>query len=93
MCLGIPGRIIEIVDAEACIALADFDGVRRKVSLACVVDDGGRAEDLLGAWVLVHVGFAMSVIDEREAAETLAILAQLGELEEEVATMRASPGA
>jgi hydrogenase expression/formation protein HypC len=92
MCLGVPGRIIEIVDADTRIALADFDGVRRKVSVACVLDEGGRPEDLLGAWVLVHVGFAMSVIDEREAAETLAILAQLGELQEEVAAMRASPG-
>jgi hydrogenase expression/formation protein HypC len=92
MCLGIPGRIVEIVDAANRIALADFDGVRRKVSLACVLDDGGGAEDLLDAWVLVHVGFAMSVIDEREAAETLAILAQLGELEAEMGAMRASPG-
>jgi hydrogenase expression/formation protein HypC len=92
MCLGIPGRIVEIVDAANRIALADFDGVRRKVSLACVLDDGGSAGDLLDAWVLVHVGFAMSVIDEREAAETLAILAQLGELEAEMGAMRASPG-
>jgi len=92
MCLGIPGRIIEVVDEEAGVALADFDGVRRKVSLACVLDEGARAQDLLGAWVLVHVGFAMSVIDEREAAATLAILAELGELQAEVEAMRAVPG-
>lgn len=92
MCLGIPGRIIEIVDSETRIALADFDGVRRKVSVACVLEEGADPEDLVGAWVLVHVGFAMSVIDEQQAAETLAILSQLGELESEVAEMRASPG-
>jgi hydrogenase expression/formation protein HypC len=92
MCLGIPGRIIEIVDAESCVALADFDGVRRKVSIICVLEEGARAEDLIGAWVLVHVGFAMSVIDEHEAAETLALLNQLGELQSEVAAMQASPG-
>ncbi|HEX6141202.1 MAG TPA: HypC/HybG/HupF family hydrogenase formation chaperone [Geminicoccaceae bacterium] len=92
MCLGIPGRITEIVDATSGIALADFDGVRRKVSLACVLDEGADPSDLLGAWVLVHVGFAMSVIDEREAAETLRILAGLGELQEEIGAMQASPG-
>jgi hydrogenase expression/formation protein HypC len=92
MCLGVPGRIIEIVDATAHIALADFDGVRRKVSLACVLDHGAEASDLLGAWVLVHVGFAMSVIDEREAAETLRVLASLGELQDEMSAMATSPG-
>jgi len=92
MCLGIPGRIIEIVDSETRIALADFDGVRRKVSVACVLEEGAHPEDLVGAWVLVHVGFAMSVIDEEQAAETLALLAQLGELESEMAEMQASPG-
>lgn len=91
MCLGIPGRIIEIVDEEDRIALADFGGVRRKVNVICVLDGGGRTQDLIGAWVLVHVGFAMSVIDEREAAETLAILSELGEMQDEVAAMRASP--
>jgi len=93
MCLGIPGRIIEIVDEEDRIALADFGGVRRKVNVICVLADGGRTQDLLGAWVLVHVGFAMSVIDEREAAKTLAILSELGEMQDEVAAMRASPEA
>ncbi len=92
MCLGVRGRIIAMVDAPAQIAQADFDGVRRKVSLACVLDEGAAPESLLGAWVLVHVGFAMSVIDEAEAAETLRILASLGELEDEMTAMAASPG-
>jgi hydrogenase expression/formation protein HypC len=88
MCLGIPGRIIEIVDESDKLALADFGGVRRKVNVICVAGDDTSLDDLVGSWVLVHVGFAMSVIDEREAAATLAILNELGELESEVASMR-----
>ncbi len=90
MCLGIPGLIIEIVDPEARLALADFDGVRRKVNIVCVLEDSAQPQDLVGAWVLVHVGFAMSVIDQQQAAETLAILSQLGELEREMAEIRDS---
>ena len=90
MCLGIPGRIIAIVDAADKLALADFGGVRRKVNVICVLDDGAALDELIGRWVLVHVGFAMSVIDEREAAATLAILNELGEMQSEVATMRDS---
>jgi hydrogenase expression/formation protein HypC len=93
MCLGVPGRIVEIVDQENRLALADFDGVRRKVNLICVLADGRTPRDLIGAWVLVHVGFAMSVIDQRQAAETLEILSQLGEVQEELAAMRTSAGA
>lgn len=89
MCLGVPGRIVAIADAATNIAVAEFEGVRRKVNVACVRADGQPAEELVGAWVLVHVGFAMSVIDERQAAETLAILAQLGEIDDELAAMRA----
>jgi hydrogenase expression/formation protein HypC len=92
MCLGIPGRIIEIVDATDKLALADFGGVRRKVNVICVADEGTTLDDLVGRWVLVHVGFAMSVIDEREAEATLAILTELGEMQSEVATMQESAG-
>lgn len=90
MCLGVPGRIVEVVDEANRIALADFDGVRRKVNVICVLDEGRTAHDLIGAWVLVHVGFAMSVIDEREAAKTLAILRELGEMQDELASMGTS---
>jgi hydrogenase expression/formation protein HypC len=90
MCLGVPGRIIEVVDEANRIALADFDGVRRKVNVVCVLEEGQTPRDLIGAWVLVHVGFAMSVIDEHQAAETLEILSQLGEVQDELAAMRAS---
>ncbi len=90
MCLGIPGRIIEIVDATDKLALADFGGVRRKVNVICVADGVTRLDDLVGSWVLVHVGFAMSLIDEREAEATLAILSELGEMQAEIASMRES---
>lgn len=93
MCLGIPGRIVEIKDAENNLALADFNGVKRIVNITCVRDEGETAQDLLGAWVLVHVGFAMSRIDEAEAAETLRLLTELGEAQREIETMCASGGA
>jgi hydrogenase expression/formation protein HypC len=90
MCLGIPGRIVEIVDVDAKLALAEFEGVRRRINVALVLADGQAPGDVVGAWVLVHVGFAMSVIDEQEAAETLATLARLGEVQAELAAMQAS---
>ena len=90
MCLGIPGRIVEIVDAEKKLAMVDVGGVKRQVNLACIVDEAHSVESCLDDWVLVHVGFAMSRIDERQAAETLELLTQLGEAQEEIAAMRAT---
>lgn len=90
MCLGIPGQIVEIIDAEKMLAKVDVAGVKRTVNIACVVDEAKPVSSLLDAWVLVHVGFAMSVIDDEEAAKTLAILAELGELAEEQAAMNNS---
>jgi hydrogenase expression/formation protein HypC len=90
LCLGIPGRIVEITDAENNLAIADFNGVKRVVNITCVRNDEDKAEDLLGAWVLVHVGFAMSRIDEAEASKTLQLLTEIGEAQREVETMRAS---
>ena len=90
MCLGIPGRIVEINDAEKKLALVEVGGVRRQVNLACIVDEAHPVESCIGDWVLVHVGFAMSRIDEEQAAETLAILTELGEVQKELAAMRAS---
>ena len=86
MCLGIPGQIVEISDAARKLGVANVSGVRRPVNLACVIGDGS-VEDLLGAWVLIHVGFAMSRIDEEQAAETLRILTELGEAQQELAAM------
>jgi len=90
MCLGIPGQIIDLIDAEQCLATVDVAGVRRPVNLACVVDDTHPPESCLGEWVVVHVGFAMSRIDAEEAARTLAILEELRELQDERSTMSAS---
>ena len=90
MCLGIPGQVVEISDAAKKLGLVDVGGVKRQVNLACIVDEHHPVEACVGDWVLVHVGFAMSRIDERQAAETLEILTQLGEVQEELAAMRAS---
>jgi hydrogenase expression/formation protein HypC len=90
MCLGIPGRIVRIDDAADRIATVDICGVRRQVNVSCVVEEGQSVESCLGAWVLIHVGFAMSRIDEAEAAETLRILTELGEAQAELDNIRNS---
>jgi hydrogenase expression/formation protein HypC len=88
MCLGIPGRILDIVDAEKKLATVDVGGIRRAVSLACLVDDAHPVESCVGEWVLVHVGFAMSRIDAVEAQKTLELLAELGEAQAELLAMK-----
>jgi hydrogenase assembly chaperone HypC/HupF len=89
MCLGIPGRIVSISNAERKLATVDVSGVKREVNIACII--GERTIDAcIGDWVLVHVGFAMSVIDEQQAAETLQILIELGEAQDEIRAMRTS---
>ena len=85
MCLGIPGQIVEITNEARMMAMADVSGVRREVNVACVLEDD--IADLLGKWVLIHVGFAMSVIDEEEAASTLEALRDLGEAQEALQQM------
>lgn len=89
MCLGIPGRIVAITDKGRKLATVDVAGVRREVNIACILDDR-EVEDCVGDWVLVHVGFAMSRIDEQQAMETLRILTELGEAQQELAAMRTS---
>jgi len=90
MCLGIPGQIVEITDSEQLLAKVDVAGVRRQVNIACVVDDSEQAQSCVGDWVLVHVGFAMSRIDEQEAQKTLALLSELGEVQQELDAMQDS---
>ncbi|WP_425052425.1 HypC/HybG/HupF family hydrogenase formation chaperone [Psychromarinibacter sp. S121] len=85
MCLGIPGQIVEITDEARQMAMADVSGVRREVNVTCVA--GADLSELVGAWVLIHVGFAMAVIDEHEAAETLEALRGLGEAQETLEQM------
>jgi hydrogenase expression/formation protein HypC len=75
MCLGIPGQIEAFVDEVNHIARVNVSGVRRNVNVALVRQDGIAPGD----WVLIHVGFAMSKIDETEARETLNLLRQMGE--------------
>jgi hydrogenase expression/formation protein HypC len=90
MCLGIPGQIIKITDAERQMALVDVSGVQREVSLDCVVNDYFPAERCVGHWALVHVGFAMSLINEEEAEATLKVLRELGEVQAEILAMQQS---
>ena len=90
MCLGIPGLIVEVHDPARKLAMVDVGGVRRQVNLACSVDEAHPAAACLGDWVLVHVGFAMSRIDEAEAARTLELLTEMGEVQAELDAIRAS---
>jgi hydrogenase expression/formation protein HypC len=90
MCLGIPGCVVRINDAANMTATVDVCGVRRQINISCIVDDDHPVDACVGDWVLVHVGFAMSRIDETEAAETLKILTELGEMLAELESIRAS---
>jgi hydrogenase expression/formation protein HypC len=90
MCLGIPGRIVAVTDPDNLVAKVDVGGVQRAVNIACIVDDEHSPASCVGDWVLVHVGFAMSRIDEDEAHKTLALLDALGEVEAEHEAMRQS---
>ena len=74
MCLGIPGQIIDFVDEENCIARAEVSGVRRNVNVGLLRGEGIGPGD----WVLIHVGFAMSKLDEQEAQITLKLLHEMG---------------
>ncbi|QYC45835.1 Hydrogenase isoenzymes formation protein HypC [Nonomuraea coxensis DSM 45129] len=76
MCLGIPGEIVELIPGQPELAKVEVAGVRRAINVGLVSQDGIRPGD----WVLVHVGFAMSKIDEREAAATLELLRGLGQV-------------
>lgn len=78
MCLAIPGKIVEIVDPANSIAKVEVGGVRRNVNTG-MLDDAR-----VGEYVLIHVGFAMSKIDEREAEETLRLLHELGAYQPEL---------
>lgn len=90
MCLGIPGQIVSISDRENALGIVDVSGVRREVNLICVITDDHPVEACVGDWVLVHVGFAMSRIDEAEAAATLRILEELGEVASELEAMQSA---
>jgi len=85
MCLGIPGEVVAITDARRDLATVNVSGVRRVINVGLL--DGIAPGD----WVLVHVGFAMSKIDEAEAQATLAMLEGLGQAyADELAALRSS---
>jgi hydrogenase expression/formation protein HypC len=87
MCLGIPGQIVEVTDRRRKLALVNVAGVKRVINVACIARDDGELQDCVGAWVLVHVGFAMARIDAAEAQKTLDLLTALGEAQAEVAAL------
>jgi hydrogenase expression/formation protein HypC len=80
MCLAIPGKIVEIVDEENSIAKVEVGGVRRNVNVGML----DREEAAVGNYVLIHVGFAMTRIDEKEAHETLRVLEEIGQYQDEL---------
>jgi hydrogenase expression/formation protein HypC len=87
MCLGIPGRVVEFVDEGRQLARVDVASVRRTVHVGLLLAEGLEAGD----WVLIHVGFAISKIDEAEAQRTMTFLRQLGqEYEQEMDALSSS---
>jgi hydrogenase expression/formation protein HypC len=75
MCLGIPGQVVELLDSHEHLAAVDVSGVSRTVNIGLLEDEDVQPGD----WVLIHVGFALSKIDEREASLALASLQLLGQ--------------
>lgn len=86
MCLAIPGQVVEVADAANSLARVDVAGVQRNVNVGLL--DGGVET---GDWVLIHVGFALSKVDEDEAQATLGLLQQMGAAyEQELEDLKAS---
>jgi hydrogenase expression/formation protein HypC len=89
MCLAIPGQIMDVVDEANRLAMVDVAGVQRKVNIGLLDGDGVGVGP--GDWVLIHVGFALSQVDEEEAQSTLRQLVAMGEdYEQELDALRAS---
>ena len=87
MCLAIPGQIVEFVDEPNRLAKVDVAGVRRTVNVGLLDAEGAGPGD----WVLIHVGFAISKVDEEEAIATRRLLEQMGaEYEQELEELKAS---
>ena len=84
MCLAIPGKIVEIVDEDNSIAKVEVGGVKRNINIGML----SREETQVGDYVLIHVGFAMSKVDEKEAEDTLRILKEIGEFDLEFEQFR-----
>jgi hydrogenase expression/formation protein HypC len=87
MCLGIPGEVIEFLPDHRDLARVDVSGVRRVINVGLLADD----MPAVGEWVLIHVGFALSKIDEAEAAAALEFLAGIGQAyDDELAALQES---
>ncbi len=92
MCLGIPGQIVDLTQVKAHSAVVEVSGVRRAVHVGLLVDTNGDGL-VVGDWVLVHVGFAMSKMDADEAEHTLALIKELGQMfDDELAQFGDSTG-
>lgn len=76
MCLGIPGEVIELMPGHEDLAMVSVEGVKRAVNVGLLADEGGVVP---GDWILIHVGFALSKIDEAEAKASLEFLMGLGD--------------
>ena len=88
MCLAIPGQVIQVVDEANRLAKVDVAGVQRNVNIGLLDEDGGVGE---GDWVLIHVGFAISRVDEEEAVATRKMLEGMGaDYEAELEELKAS---
>ena len=89
MCLAVPGQIVEVVDEANRLAKVDVAGVQRNVNIGLLEVDGAGPGP--GDWVLIHVGFAISQVDEEEALATRRLLEQMGaEYEQELEELKAS---
>jgi hydrogenase expression/formation protein HypC len=87
MCLGIPGEVIEFVPDQPDLARVDVSGVKRVINIGLLADE----QVVVGDWVLIHVGFALSKIDEAEAAAALQFLEGIGQAyEDELAALAES---
>jgi hydrogenase expression/formation protein HypC len=84
MCLAIPGKIVEFAMDGCRLATVEVAGVRRKVDLGLLQDN----MPVVGDWVLIHVGFAMSKISEQDALEQMRTLSMLGETEQAMQEVR-----
>jgi hydrogenase expression/formation protein HypC len=87
VCLGIPGQVVELMPDRPDLAQVEVSGVRRAINIGLLVDD----PPFPGDWILIHVGFALSKIDEAEAKAAMDFLIGIGEAyDEELAALRAS---
>ena len=88
MCLGIPGEVIELMAGHEDLAMVSVEGVKRAVNIGLLSEEGGVVP---GDWILIHVGFALSKIDEVEARSALDFLESIGQAyEDEIAALRDS---